>query len=101
MNNFLKIVFLFLLNTDRVYSNSIDGVKLKEIVKNWLEKNGQISNVKILNKLKYPHCDDEKIIVNDISGNFKLIKVECIDKNPWNFIVRNKLREPKQTKIKN
>ena len=40
MNNFLKIVFLFLilLNTDRVYSNSIDGVKLKRNSKKLVRK---------------------------------------------------------------
>ena len=40
-------------------------------------------------------------MINDISGNSKLIKVNCIGENPWQFIVRNKIdKNRKKVKAK-
>jgi flagella basal body P-ring formation protein FlgA len=30
------------------------------------------------------------MIISDISGNYNLIKIKCVDKNPWQLILRNK-----------
>ena len=30
------------------------------------------------------------MIISDISGNYNLIKIKCVDKNPWQIILKNK-----------
>ena len=74
-------------------ANTISGAELKAKVEDWLSNKGVYADISILDELKYPSCDDSKIIINDISGTNKLIKVRCIDQNPWQFIVRNKFLE--------
>ena len=94
MKIILKIILLTFtlsfLSTNNLLSNTISGIELKSIVNSWLEEQNQSSNVKILDELKYPFCDKSKMIINDISGNYNLIKIKCVDKNPWQIILRNK-----------
>ena len=94
MKIILKIILLTFalscLSTNNLLSNTISGIELKSIVNSWLEEQNQLSNVKILDELKYPFCDKSKMIINDISGNYNLIKIKCVDKNPWQIILRNK-----------
>ena len=78
------------LSTTNLLSNTINGIELKNIVNSWLEERDQLSNINILDKLKYPFCERSKIIISDISGNYNLIKIKCVDKNPWQLILRNK-----------
>ena len=33
------------------------------------------------------------MIISDISGNYNLIKIKCIDKNPWQILRNKKERE--------
>lgn len=94
----LSIVFLFIFNY--VSASSISGYELENLVENWLKKKGIEANIDILHDLKYPKCEDSEIILNDISGNHRLIKVNCIGKNPWQFIVRNKLSLKKKNSKK-
>ena len=95
-----KIFLVFILTGFNVSSNTIKGTELQRIVENWLQKNDQTANIKILGKLKYPYCGESKLLINDISGNYKLIKVKCIDTNPWQIIVRNKKQKSKKIKLK-
>ena len=81
-------------------ASTISGYEIKSLIEKWLEKQGVEANVNILESLKYPACEPENIIINDISGNSKLIKVNCIGNNPWQFIVRNKVNKLK-SKTKN
>ena len=92
MKKTFKILFFtfIFLGATNLYSNNINGIELRNIVNNWLKENNQSSNINILDELKYPYCDDSKMIISDISGNYNLIKVNCIDKNPWKIILRNK-----------
>ncbi len=92
MKKTFKILFFtfIFLDATNLYSNNINGIELRNIVNNWLKENNQSSNINILDELKYPYCDDSKMIISDISGNYNLIKVNCIDKNPWKIILRNK-----------
>ena len=81
-------------------ASTISGYEIKSLIAKWLEKQGVEANVNILESLKYPACEKNNIIINDISGNSKLIKVNCIGNNPWHFIVRNKVNKLK-SKTKN
>lgn len=92
----MKIIFkitLFtftFLSTTNLLSDSINGIELKIIVNGWLEEHDQMPNVNMLDELKYPFCEKSKMIISDISGNYNLIKIKCVDKNPWQIILRNK-----------
>ena len=93
-----KFSIFFLLVSSNLNAATINGFELKEIIEEWLVKEGKPANISILEEIKYPKCDLSDIILNDISGNGKLIKINCIGKNPWQFIVRNKLVEKKKIK---
>ena len=93
----LTITFLIMKDS---LASTISGYEIKSLIEKWLEKQGVQANVNILESLKYPACEPENIIINDISGNSKLIKVNCIGNNPWQFIVRNKVNKLK-SKTKN
>ena len=86
----LFILFIFCYLSKDVYSTSITGVQLKEKIANWLESKGAQTNIEILDNIKYPICSDENLLISDISGNFRLIKVSCVGENKWSFIIRNK-----------
>ena len=93
------LIITFLIMKDSLAS-TISGYEIKSLIEKWLEKQGVEANVNILESLRYPACEPENIIINDISGNSKLIKVNCIGNNPWQFIVRNKVNKLK-SKTKN
>ena len=93
------LIITFLIVKDSLAS-TISGYEIKSLIEKWLEKQGVEANVNILESLRYPACEPENIIINDISGNSKLIKVNCIGNNPWQFIVRNKVNKFK-SKTKN
>ena len=93
------LIITFLIVKDSLAS-TISGYEIKSLIESWLEKQGVQANVNILESLRYPACEPENIIINDISGNSKLIKVNCIGNNPWQFIVRNKVNKFK-SKTKN
>ena len=86
------LIITFLIVKDSLAS-TISGYEIKSLIEKWLEKQGEEANVNILESLKYPACEPNNIIINDISGNSKLIKVNCIGDNPWQFIVRNKVNK--------
>ena len=86
------LIITFLIVKDSLAS-TISGYEIKSLIEKWLEKQSVEANVNILESLKYPACEPENIIINDISGNSKLIKVNCIGDNPWQFIVRNKVNK--------
>ena len=86
------LIITFLIVKDSLAS-TISGYEIKSLIEKWLEKQSVEANVNILESLKYPACEPENIIINDISGNSKLIKVNCIGNNPWQFIVRNKVNK--------
>ena len=101
--NTLKIVFttiLILLICNTGNTKNITGMQLQKLIEQWLQNKGEQSNISILKELQYPDCDKKKLIINDISGNFKLIKVNCYGKNPWRFIVRNKTKKKIEKKRK-
>ena len=93
------LIITFLIMKDSLAS-TISGYEIKSLIEKWLENQGVQANVNILESLRYPACEPENIIINDISGNSKLIKVNCIGNNPWQFIVRNKVNKFK-SKTKN
>ena len=93
------LIITFLIMKDSLAS-TISGYEIKSLIESWLEKQGVQANVNILESLRYPACEPENIIINDISGNSKLIKVNCIGNHPWQFIVRNKVNKLK-SKTKN
>ena len=94
------LIFLFLLNVSLGHSETINGIQLTNIIDEWLEENNAESNIKILDQMKYPKCNDSDLIINDISGTFKLIKISCLAPNNWDFIVRNKIQSKKNLKNK-
>ena len=93
-----SIITLFIVKDS--FASTISGYEIKSLIEKWLEKQGEEANVNILESLKYPACESDNIIINDISGNSKLIKINCIGNNPWQFIVRNKVNKLK-SKTKN
>ena len=97
---FLKVSIIIFLVTKDSLAATISGIEIKSLIEKWLENQGKEANVNILGNLKYPACESDNILINDISGNSKLIKVNCIGNNPWQFIVRNKVHK-KKSEIKN
>ena len=94
------LIITFLIVKDSLAS-TISGYEIKSLIEKWLEKQDVEANVNILESLRYPACEKDNIIINDISGNSKLIKVNCIGNNPWQFVVRNKVNKLKsKTKSK-
>ena len=100
LNIILKAAIITFLIVKNSLASTISGYEIKSLIENWLEKQGVEANVNILKSLRYPACEPENIIINDISGNSKLIKVNCIGNHPWQFIVRNKVNKLK-SKTKN
>ena len=96
----LKALIITILIMKDSLASTISGYEIKSLIEKWLERQGEEADINILESLKYPACEKDDIIINDISGNSKLIKVNCIGKNPWQFIVRNKVNKPK-SKTKN
>ena len=96
----LKLIIVFFLTFNNVSASTISGYELENLIEDWLKKKGIEPNISILHDLKYPECENSKILINDISGNSRLIKVNCIGKNPWQFIVRNKLNLKKKVSKK-
>ena len=94
---FLKTILLLMFITafNFVSAESLDSEEIKISVEEWLEEKNVKSNIKILPGKKYPKCSH--IIINDISIDFSLIKVSCVEPNKWSFILRNKI---KKTKLK-
>ena len=70
-------------------AKNITGSELKILLENWLNHNEIKSDFSILPEIKYPECDE--ILINNISKNFSLIKINCYSPKAWSFIVRNKL----------
>ncbi len=97
IKSFLKIVFISIIislaYSSNANSSTISGFELQKKIEVWLKDRGKNANIAILEQIKYPYCDNSKLLINDISGNYKLIKVNCVGKNSWQFIVRNKINE--------
>ncbi len=92
---FLKTSAIIFLIVKDSFASTISGFEIKSLIEKWLENKGEEANIKILESLKYPACEPDNIFINDISGNSRLIKVNCIGNNPWQFIVRNKVNKQK------
>ncbi len=95
MNKFFILLLSSIFFFGNAKSNSINGIELQGLVSNWLKSNGQDSNIEILANVKYPYCDESDMVISDISGSYKLIKVSCLGKNNWSFITRNKKKTSK------
>ena len=92
---FLKASLIIFLIVKDSLASTISGFEIKSLIEEWLENKGEEANVNILESLKYPACETDNILINDISGNSRLIKVNCLGNNPWQFIVRNKVNKTK------
>ena len=92
---FLKVSFIIFLIVKDSLASTISGFEIKSLIEEWLENKGEEANINILESLKYPACETDNILINDISGNSRLIKVNCLGNNPWQFIVRNKVNKTK------
>ena len=79
------------------YSETLESSEIKVKVDEWLIKKKVSSNIKILPGKKYPKCSN--LIINDISTNFSLIKVSCIEPSNWSFILRNKIKKTHIKKV--
>ena len=92
---FFKTSIIILLIVRDAFASTISGFEIKSKIEKWLEEKGEEANINILESLKYPACKENNILINDISGNLKLIKINCVGTNPWQFIVRNKVKTQK------
>ena len=75
-----KFIYLFILCFIFNYSNAstINGFELKERISNWLKTKGAKTQIEILDNIKYPYCNEKDLLISDISGSYRLIKVNCI-----------------------
>ncbi len=98
-----KFIYLFILCFIFNYSNAstINGFELKERISNWLKTKGAKTQIEILDNIKYPYCNEKDLLISDISGSYRLIKVNCIGEDKWSFIVRNKQNVESNNKTKN
>ena len=78
------LLLIFISPLTSAYSETLDSTEIKVKVDEWLIEKKVFSNIKILPGKKYPKCSD--LIINDISTNFSLIKVSCIEPNKWSFV---------------
>ena len=99
MKLFLFFVFVSFF-FDSKASNSINGEEIEGLVNEWLKKNNQSGNVKLLKSLKYPSCTNSNMLISDISGSFNLIKITCLYPNEWSLITRNKSKNKKSYSLK-
>ena len=99
-----KFIYLIILCFIFNHSNAatISGSELKERISKWLKTQGANIQVEILDNIKYPYCNEKDLLISDISGSHRLIKVNCIGEDKWSFIVRNKQNvESNKNKSKN
>jgi len=99
-----KFIYLIILCFIFNHSNAatISGSELKERISKWLKTQGANTQVEILDNIKYPYCNEKDLLISDISGSYRLIKVNCIGEDKWSFIVRNKQNvESNKNKSKN
>ena len=99
-----KFIYLIILCFIFNHSNAatISGSELKERISEWLKTQGANTQVEILDNIKYPYCNEKDLLISDISGSYRLIKVNCIGEDKWSFIVRNKQNvESNKNKSKN
>ena len=99
-----KFIYLIILCFIFNHSNAatINGSELKERISKWLKTQGANIQVEILDNIKYPYCNEKDLLISDISGSYRLIKVNCIGEDKWSFIVRNKQNvESNKNKSKN
>lgn len=99
-----KFIYLIILCFIFNHSNAatISGSELKERISKWLKTKGANIQVEILDNIKYPYCNEKDLLISDISGSYRLIKVNCIGEDKWSFIVRNKQNvESNKNKSKN
>ena len=99
-----KFIYLIILCFIFNHSNAatISGSELKERISKWLKTQGANIQVEILDNIKYPYCNEKDLLISDISGSYRLIKVNCIGEDKWSFIVRNKQNvESNKNKSKN
>ncbi len=98
-----KFIYSFILCFIFNYSNAstINGFELKERISNWLKTKGAKTQIEILDNIKYPYCNEKDLLISDISGSYRLIKVNCIGEDKWSFIVRNKQNVESNNKTKN
>ena len=82
----LILLFILFLFSENLNASSITGNELKKKIAIWLESKGAKPNIEILDDIKYPNCNDDDLLMSDISGNFRLIKVSCLGENKWSFI---------------
>ena len=98
---FLSIFIFLVLFFTNSHSKSISGDELKILVENWLTQHNVEANINILGKVKYPKCSQENLMISDISGTNKLIKVSCLAPNEWSLILRNKINIERKIKPNN
>ena len=99
-----KFIYLIILCFIFNHSNAatISGSELKERISEWLKTQGANTQVEILDNIQYPYCNEKDLLISDISGSHRLIKVNCIGEDKWSFIVRNKQNvESNKNKSKN
>ena len=101
MKKFIYLIILcFIFN--HTNAATISGSELKERISKWLKTQGANTQVEILDNIKYPYCNEKDLLISDISGSYRLIKVNCIGEDKWSFIVRNKQNvESNKNKSKN
>ena len=101
MKKFIYLIILcFIFN--HTNAATISGSELKERISKWLKTQGANIQVEILDNIKYPYCNEKDLLISDISGSYRLIKVNCIGEDKWSFIVRNKQNvESNKNKSKN
>ena len=91
------LLLILIVPTPSAYSETLESSEIKVKVDKWLIEKKVSSNIKILPGKKYPKCSD--LIINDISTNFSLIKVSCIEPSNWSFILRNKIKKTHIKKV--
>ena len=68
----MKLFFFFVFISfffDSKASNSINGEEIEGLVNEWLKKNNQMGNVKLLKSLKYPSCTNKNMLMYERSWN--------------------------------
>lgn len=97
----IRLIFILclIILPNSADSDVISGSELQFKIEEWLNEKNQAANIKILPKLKFNKCK-KNLVIQDISLNFKLIKISCNDETQWSYIVRNKNIKKKTRQVK-
>ena len=97
LKNFIWIILISIINKQAI---AITGKEISTKVSQWLTKEG-IKGSPVFSKTTFFKDCSSEIEIKKVFQNYKTIKVNCLDKNGFNLIMRVKISENAHNKKNN